>query len=121
MEHQIEYIALLIVFLASLGVAGAMLALHSLVGPKNPTPIKSRTFECGKTPFALPRGNFSIKFYLIAMLFILFDVEIVWFFPWAVVLRELGWVGIIEMFSFVAVLGVGFAYAWKKGAMEWAK
>ena len=55
------------------------------------------------------------------MLFILFDVEIVWFFPWAVILRELGWVGIAEMFSFVAVLAIGFAYAWKKGALEWEK
>lgn len=121
MENSTEYIALLITFLASLGVAIAMMMVHVLSGPKNPTAVKSRTFECGQKPFALPRGNFSVKFYLIAMLFILFDVEIVWFFPWAVILRDLGWAGIVEMFSFVAILGVGFAYAWKKGAMEWAK
>ncbi len=121
MENSTEYIALLITFLAAFGVAAAMLTLHVLVGPKNPTAAKSKAFECGKAPFALPRGNFSVKFYLIAMLFILFDVEIVWFFPWAVVLRQLGWIGIVEMFSFVAILGLGFAYAWKKGAMEWAK
>jgi NADH-quinone oxidoreductase subunit A len=121
MENSTEYIALLITFLASFGVAVAMMMVHVLAGPKNPTTIKSQTFECGQKPLALPRGNFSVKFYLIAMLFILFDVEVVWFFPWAVTLRSLGWVGIVEMFSFVAVLALGFAYAWKKGAMEWAK
>ena len=121
MENSTEYLALLIVFLASLGIAVAMMLLHVAAGPKNPTAAKSKPFECGVRPFAAPRGNFSVKFYLIAMLFILFDVEIVWFFPWAVILRSLGWTGIIEMFSFVAVLALGFAYAWKKGAMEWAR
>lgn len=121
MENSTEYIALLITFLAALGVAAAMMTLHALAGPKNPSAIKSRAFECGRSPFAAPQGNFSVKFYLVAMLFILFDVEIVWFFPWAVILKSLGWVGIIEMFSFVGVLALGFAYAWKKGAIQWVK
>ena len=85
------------------------------------TSVKGEPFECGKDPIAVRGGHFSIKFYLIAMLFILFDVEIVWLFPWAVILRSLGWAGIIEMFSFIAVLALGFGYAWKKGALEWEK
>lgn len=68
-----------------------------------------------------PSGRLSVKFYLLAMLFILFDVEIVWLFPWAVILRELGWTGIVEMFSFLFVLVLGFAYAWKKRALEWQR
>ena len=99
-----------------------MLLLNALLGPKNKqSKVKSEPFECGLPALSAPSGQFSVKFYLIAMLFILFDVEIVWFFPWAVILRELGWAGIIEMFLFVAVLVLGFVYAWKKGALEWEK
>ena len=117
-----EYIGLLVTFIISLGIAGAMLFLNAVLGPKNKgSAVKSEPFECGVSPFELPSGRFSIKFYLIAMLFILFDVEIVWLFPWAVILRELKWVGIAEMFSFLLVLVLGFVYAWQKGALEWEK
>lgn len=124
MESKIEYLGLLITFLIAVGIAGMIIFLNSVLGPKNKsTASKREPFECGVAPVdgknSSPRLN--VKFYLLAMLFILFDVEIVWFFPWAVILRELGWVGIIEMFSFVAVLSLGFVYAWKKGALEWEK
>ena len=120
--HSSEYIGLALTIVISAGIAGLMMLLHVLLGPKNKsTSSKSEPFECGVRPFESPRGQLSVKFYLVAMLFILFDVEVVWFFPWAVNLRELGWTGIGEMFAFIALLALGFAYAWKKGALEWEK
>jgi NADH:ubiquinone oxidoreductase subunit 3 (subunit A) len=122
MESSGEYIGILVTFLIAAGLAGAMLFLNAALGPKHKTnPAKAEPFECGKDPFTQAAGRFSVKFYLIAMLFILFDVEIVWFFPWAVLLRELGWAGIFEMFAFILVLSLGFVYAWKKGALEWQR
>ena len=122
MEHSSEYMGLLLTFIMASGIASLILILNSLLGPKGKTnPAKGQPFECGKDPFMQPAGQFSVKFYLVAMLFILFDVEIVWFFPWAVILRKLGWVGIGEMFAFISVLLLGFTYAWKKGALEWDK
>lgn len=116
---------LLVTFLMAVGIAGLIIFLNRLLGPKNKSSdVKSEPFECGVSAVDSGRNQpagFSMKFYLIAMLFILFDVEIVWFFPWAVILRELKWVGIIEMFSFIAVLALGFVYAWKKGALEWER
>jgi NADH-quinone oxidoreductase subunit A len=76
-------------------------------------------FECGERPFALPTGRLTVRYYLIAMLFILFDVELVFLFPWAVVYHKLGLFGFLEMALFLGVLLVGFIYAWKKGALEW--
>jgi len=116
-----EYIGLLLTAGLALLVACLMMGLQMLLGPYKPTPEKSEPFECGVRPFESPRGNFSVKFYLVAMLFILFDVEIVWFFPWAVILREFRWTAFAEMTLFASVLVLGFAYAWKKGALEWEK
>ena len=122
MEKQSEYIGLLVTFILAVGIAGLILFLNSILGPKHKqSKVKSEPFECGLPAMSKPTGQFSIKFYLIAMLFILFDVEIVWLFPWAVILRSLGWAGILEMFLFVSVLVLGFVYAWKKGALEWQK
>ena len=101
------------------GVGAAFIVLASILGPKNPTPAKLEPFECGQEPFRIPSGSFSVKFYLVAMLFILFDVELVFLFPWAVVYRHLGAYGFIEMAVFIGILGVGYLYAWKKGALEW--
>ncbi len=117
-----EYLGVFVTFVFAAGIAGLIIFLNGMLGPKNKsTPAKREPFECGVKPFAIPTGHFSVKFYLIAMLFILFDVEIVWFFPWSVILRSLGWAGIAEMFSFIFVLVLGFIYAWKKGALEWQK
>ncbi len=116
------YWGVLVTFIFAAGVAGLIIFLNGLLGPKNKSnPVKLQPFECGVPAFSRPTGHFSVKFYLIAMLFILFDVEIVWFFPWAVVLKGLGWTGILEMFAFIFVLALGFIYAWKKGALEWQK
>ena len=122
MEHSSEYLGLLVAFIISAGIAVLIILLNALLGPKNKmNAAKAEPFECGKDPIGVQTGHFSIKFYLIAMFFILFDVEVVWFFPWAVILRSLGWAGIVEMFTFVAMLVLGFVYAWKKGALEWEK
>jgi len=114
-----EYLGILIMFLLAAGIGGAFLLLASTLGPKRPSPAKSEPFECGKEPFSLPAGRFSVKFYLVAMLFILFDVELVFLFPWAVVYRTLGLYGFLEMLAFLGIVALGFIYAWRKGALEW--
>ena len=114
-----EYLGVLIVFALAAGVGGAFLVLASLLGPKRPSPAKAEPFECGQAPFHLPSGRSPVKFYLVGMLFILFDVELVFLFPWAVVYRRLGLAGFLEMAIFMGIVLVGFIYAWKKGALEW--
>ena len=114
-----EYLGILITFILAGLVAGAFLFLASILGPKRPSAAKNEPFECGKSPFALPAGRLPVKFYLVGMLFILFDIELVFLFPWAVVARGLGWTGFIEMAIFLGVVVLGFLYAWKKGALEW--
>jgi len=125
MEQASEYLGLLVTFLIAVGIACFIIFLNGLLGPKKKSfAVKQEPFECGVAPVDEGRdqpAGFSVKFYLIAMFFILFDVEIVWLFPWAVILKELRWLGILEMFSFIAVLGIGFVYVWKKGALEWEK
>ena len=114
-----EYVGIVIFFALSGTVTGAFILLASVLGPKKPSIVKSEPFECGEIPFALPIGHLSIKFYLVAILFILFDVELVFLYPWAVVYRGLGVRGLAEMVVFLGVLMVGFFYAWDNGALEW--
>jgi NADH-quinone oxidoreductase subunit A len=114
-----EYLGVLIFFVLSGGVVGLFILLASNLGPKKPSAAKSEPFECGETPFALPIGHVAVKFYLTAILFIVFDVEVVFLYPWAIEFRSLGMVGFIEMLLFVAILALGLAYVWRKGALEW--
>lgn len=107
-----------IFFLFAAALSGVFILLASTLGPKRPNPVKDKPFECGETPFSLPEGRIPVRFYLVAMLFVLFDVELVFFFPWAVIYRKLGWFGFAEMVVFLALLLLGFAYAWKKGVLE---
>ena len=116
---MLEYASFLLVFAAALFVAGLLLFLGSVLGPKRPTPAKLMPFECGVQPLELPKGQISVRFYIMAMLFIVFDVELVFLFPWAVLARELRWYGLLAMASFLAVIVAGFVYAWRKGALEW--
>lgn len=116
-----EYVGLLLVMALSAAVATVMLLANQLLGPKRPHPTKAKPFECGVEPIALPAGRLPVHFYVMAMLFVVFDVELVFLFPWAVVLRELRWFGLLEMALFLGVVVAGFAYAWKKGALEWEK
>ncbi len=110
-----------ILFLLIVGVLNAalMIGLSQLLGNKRPTLAKATPYESGMTPLGDTRERFSVKFYIVAMLFIVFDVETIFFFPWAVIYRDLGLFGLVEMFVFIAVLAAGLAYAWKKGALEW--
>ena len=103
------------------GIAAAMVALGSTLGKKHPTAEKLAPFECGEEPFFLPIGKLAIKFYLTAILFVVFDIEAVFLYPWASMFRELSWAGFAEMVGFLAVLTLTLVYAWKKGAREWEK
>jgi NADH-quinone oxidoreductase subunit A len=101
------------------GVGAAMVILGSTLGKKNPSATKLAPFECGEEPFALPMGRMAVKFYLTAILFILFDVELVFLYPWAVIFREQGLQYLVEGGVFLGVLMVGFVYAWDNGALNW--
>jgi NADH-quinone oxidoreductase subunit A len=107
-----------------LGVAGflglALTAAAATLGPKRPNPVKDQAFECGSPPSpGDARQRFSVKFYVVALLFIVFDVETVFLYPWATLFRSLGWFGFAEMGTFVLILSLGLVYVWRKGALEW--
>jgi NADH-quinone oxidoreductase subunit A len=112
-------IELFLVFLI-FGLLGLVLIfMNTLLGPKSTNPIKEQPFECGSPYLQKGINPFPIKFYLVAFLFLLFDVEVVFFFPWALVFKEMKSPALIVMMAYIAVLVVGFVYAWKKGAFEW--
>ncbi len=115
---MIEYASILILAVLTAGVALIMLFANALFGPKRPNPVKTQPFECGVDPIALPAGRIPVHFYVAAMLFVVFDVELGFLFPWAVLARELGWFGLVEMGSFLTIVLAGFVYAWKQGALE---
>jgi NADH-quinone oxidoreductase subunit A len=114
-----EYIGIVVAFVIAAGFAAVNVGLASVLGPKKPSPVKSEPFECGQAPLSVPIGRLSVKFYLTAILFILFDVELVFLYPWAVVYSALGAWGLATMGIFLGVLMVGFFYAWDNGALEW--
>ncbi len=114
-----EYIGIAVCFVLAGGITGAMVVLASTLGKKKPSHVKSEPFESGQTPFSLPGGKLAVKFYLTAILFILFDVELVFLYPWAVIYRQIGVVGLVEMGVFLGILMVGFVYAWDNGALDW--
>ena len=103
----------------SLFVAVAMFTLATLMGPKNPTPEKDEPYECGSESTGAQYVKLSVKFYLTAILFVVFDIEAVFLYPWASMFRGLGWTGFVEMVVFLAILTLTLVYAWKKGALEW--
>jgi NADH-quinone oxidoreductase subunit A len=112
-------IAVFLMFLAGAAVCILLLSLSRFVGPRRPNPVKAAPFECGMEQLTTPRMQFSIKFSVVAMLFIIFDIEVAFMYPWAVLFRQLGILGFIEMLFFLLVLTVGLLYAWKRGALEW--
>jgi NADH-quinone oxidoreductase subunit A len=115
------YAPLLLHLLMALGLAGALTALSVLVGWRRPSRAKEQAYECGMEPTGDAREPLTVKFYLVAMVFILFDVEAIFFYPWAYVFRSLRWYGFVEMMIYIAVLLVGYLYLWKKGALDWSK
>ena len=118
-NSQSEYLPIAIQFIVALGfVATTMLATH-LLGPRRKSKIKLETFECGIESQGNARIPFSIKYFLVAILFVLFDVEVIFMYPWAVNFRELGMTGLLEMLVFMVLLLTGFFYIIKKGALKW--
>ena len=114
-----EYLPILLFILVALAVGVAPVVLGSLLGPHRPDAEKLSPYECGFEAFEDARMKFDVRYYLVAILFILFDLEIAFLFPWAVALKEIGPVGFWAMMVFLAILVVGFIYEWKKGALDW--
>jgi len=114
-----QYLPVLIMFALAGVVVGVLLGLGKLLGPHNRTETKLESFECGNVASGSAWGRFSVKFYMTAILFIVFDVEVVFMYPWAVLFRKLGWFGMAEMGVFIGILTIGLLYVWKRGALEW--
>ena len=114
-----QYFPILLFIVVGLGLGVLLLSVGKLVAPSRPNPEKLSPYECGFEAFEDARMKFDVRYYLIAILFILFDLEIAFLFPWAVVLQDIGFEGFVAMMVFLFILIVGFAYEWKKGALEW--
>ncbi len=114
-----SYAPLLLHILVAMGLAGAILLASTLVGQRRPTRAKLQAYECGIRPTGDAREPFSVKFYMVAIVFILFDVEAIFLYPWAYIYRDLRWFGFIEMMVYIGILLVGYVYLWKKGALDW--
>jgi NADH-quinone oxidoreductase subunit A len=114
-----SYVPLLILFTASAVAALGFVAVSTILNPRRPTPQKEMPYESGMIPLGDTRARFSVKFYMVAISFIVFDLETVFLIPWAVEMRELGWSAFVAVTIFVIVLAVGLLYEWKKGGLEW--
>jgi NADH-quinone oxidoreductase subunit A len=114
-----EYFPILLFLIVAAVVGVAPVVLGKLLGPSRPDPEKLSPYECGFEAFEDARMKFDVRYYLVAILFILFDLEIAFLFPWAIVLNEIGFAGFLSMMLFLAILTVGFVYEWMKGALEW--
>ena len=114
-----HYFSVLIFMMVALLLGVGPILISVFLSPRRPNPAKLSTYECGFEPFSDTRMPFDVRFYLVAILFIIFDLETAFLFPWAVSLRHIGWSGFIAMFVFLSVLIVGFVFEWRKGALEW--
>jgi len=114
-----DYLPIAILFVIATGLSALIVVLGHLFGPKRPTPIKLEPYESGMRPIGPAMRRMPVRFYLVAVLFILFDIEVIFFLPWAVTFRTLGVFGFVEMLVFIAILLVGYVWVWKKGALEW--
>ena len=115
----VEYLPILIFLAIAIGIAAVAVVMSVIVAPQRPDSAKVSAYECGFDPFEDSRGKFDVRFYLVAILFIIFDLEVAFLFPWAVSLGALGAFGYWSMMVFLGVLTVGFIYEWRKGALEW--
>ncbi|MGE3844559.1 MAG: NADH-quinone oxidoreductase subunit A [Vicinamibacterales bacterium] len=114
------YVPILVFFLVAVGFTIALLWFAWALGPTRYNKVKLEPYECGIEPLTDARDRYSVRYYLVAMLFVVFDIETVFLFPWAVIIDELAWFGLIEMVIFLGILIVGYAYAWRRGALEWS-
>ena len=114
-----EYTGVLVILVVGMVIAGAMLGIHLMLGPRRRFDEKQEQFECGEKQIVSPRRRYAVKFYMVAILFVVFDVEAIYFYPWGAVFRELGWFGFGAMAVFTVPLVVGLFYEWMKGGLEW--
>jgi NADH-quinone oxidoreductase subunit A len=114
-----DYLPLVLFIALSIGISAALLVVPFVVAYQNPDPEKLSAYECGFNAFDDARMKFDVRFYLVAILFIIFDLEVAFLFPWAVAFKDVGWFGFTSMMIFLGVLTVGFIYEWRKGALEW--
>jgi|TARA_Y100001949_G_scaffold157957_1_gene147846 NADH-quinone oxidoreductase subunit A len=114
-----EYLSIIIFLFIALALSIGFVFINFILSPKNPDPEKLSTYECGFEAFSDSRIEFDIRFYLVAILFIIFDLEIAFLFPWAISLGNIGLLGFFSMMIFLSILTIGFIYEWKKGALEW--
>jgi NADH-quinone oxidoreductase subunit A len=119
MPLGLKYSSLVLLLGLAVFIPAVLVGIAYLAGPKRPTPKKNTPFESGIEPVGDAHRRFSVKFFLVALLFLVFDVEAVFIFPWAVLFRNLGWFGFIEMAIFLIILIIGLYYVWRKGALEW--
>lgn len=117
MDHS--FFPLVVMFALAGAVVLALLLIASKIGPRSMNPAKAEPFESGNPPLGDARVRFSVKFYLVAMLFLIFDLEVVFLYPWAIYFRQLGILGLVQMGIFLLILTIGYVYIWKKGALEW--
>ena len=118
-EFLKDYLSIIIFLVIALGISVSFIVLNFIFSPKNPDPEKLSAYECGFEAFSDSRMEFDVRFYLVAILFIIFDLEIAFLFPWAVSLGKIGALGFWSMMIFLFILTVGFIYEWKKGALDW--
>ena len=117
-----DYLPIVIMGVLAVVFAVGSMAASRLVRPHRPNPVKLSAYECGNDPVRLPSGEkFSVKFYVVAMLFIIFDIETIFLFPWAVTFRQLGMFGLVEMGVFIALVFVAYVYVWRKGGLDWSE
>lgn len=115
----INYLPVFIFILITIGLVAMIVVLSELLGKKKHFPAKDMPYECGMDPIGDARSRYTVRFYVIAMFFIVFDIEAIFLYPWAVVFKSLGWFGFVEMLVFIGIISVGLVYVWGKGALEW--
>ncbi|ACZ42450.1 NADH-ubiquinone/plastoquinone oxidoreductase chain 3 [Thermobaculum terrenum ATCC BAA-798] len=115
-----DYVPIGVLFLLVAAFAIAALALSYALSPKRPNPVKAETYESGIKPTGTAQHRYDIRYYTVAMLFVLFDIEAIFLYPWAVVYDRIGLYGLVEMLLFIVLLIIAYAYAWRKGALEWS-
>jgi len=113
------WLSFLIMIALGAGFALISVLLSRVLGPRKPTPEKAAPYECGMPPVGDARERQSVKFYLVAMIFLLFDIEVAFLYPWAMALRDLGWSGFVQVALFIALLLAGYVYVWRKGVLDW--
>ena len=116
-----DWLSILLLILLGAGFAAGSIFLSGILGPRKPSPEKLAPYECGMPPVSDARERHPVKFYLVAMIFLLFDIEVAFLYPWAMAIRDLRWVGFAQILVFFAILLAGYVYIWRKGALNWDK